>query len=79
MERAHSGDAPAAQTTAPPPAPAGATSSAVASAASATAGATALAILGFLLLLPCLRYGRLRLAPARWRPVVFVSLLERPG
>jgi len=28
---------------------------------------------------PCLRYGRVVLAPARWRPVLFVSLLERPG
>jgi hypothetical protein len=28
---------------------------------------------------PCLRYGKVVLASARWRPVLFVSLLERPG
>jgi hypothetical protein len=32
-----------------------------------------------LLSLPCLHYGRLMLAPARSRSVLFVSLLERPG
>jgi hypothetical protein len=53
--------------------------SASATAAATAAAAGALAILVFLLLAPCLRYGRARLAPAHWRPVVFVSLLERPG
>jgi hypothetical protein len=48
-------------------------------AAAAVASSAALAILFVLLLVPCLRYGRVVLAPARWRPVLFVSLLERPG
>ena len=39
----------------------------------------ALGLLLVLFSLPCLRYGTLRLTPARWRPVLFVSLLERPG
>lgn len=52
---------------------------AAAAAATTTASATALAILFLLLLVPCLRYGRVALAPARWRSVLFVSLLERPG
>jgi hypothetical protein len=52
---------------------------AAAGAATATAGGVALALLGFLLLLPCLRFSRVQLAPAHWRPVAFVSLLERPG
>ena len=38
-----------------------------------------LALLMALFCLPCLRYGRVVLAPARSRPVLFVSLLERPG
>jgi hypothetical protein len=37
------------------------------------------AILVALLCLSMLGFGRLTLAPARWRPVAFVSLLERPG
>jgi hypothetical protein len=64
-----------------PPAPLGGIGSGIASAtggAGAPAG-VALAILVFLMLAPCLRYGRVRLAPAHWRPVTFVSLLERPG
>jgi hypothetical protein len=57
--------------------------SAVGSGASAASGAAssagALAILFAFLLVPCVVYGRVVLAPARWRPVLFVSLLERPG
>jgi hypothetical protein len=61
-----------------PTAPSGGFSTAAASAGS-SGGVAAFAILFFLLLAPCLRYGRVRLAPAHWRPVSFVSLLERPG
>jgi hypothetical protein len=28
---------------------------------------------------PCLRYGKVVLTPAHWRPLLFLSLLERPG
>jgi hypothetical protein len=38
-----------------------------------------LAVLLALCFAPCLRYGKVVLASARWRPVLFVSLLERPG
>ena len=38
-----------------------------------------LAVLLAFCLTPCLRYGKVVLMPARWRPVLFVSLLERPG
>ncbi len=41
--------------------------------------ASFLAVLLALCLAPCLRYGKVVLMPARWRPVLFVSLLERPG
>ena len=68
-----------ASTDLPAPAPAGTAGTGAAAAAGAASAAAAMAILFFLLLVPCLRYGRVVLASARWRPVLFVSLLERPG
>jgi hypothetical protein len=60
-----------------PTPPAGAVGSA--GAGFASSGAGALAILFVFLVVLCLRYGRVVLTPVRWRPVLFVSLLERPG
>jgi hypothetical protein len=62
-----------------PPTPTGAPGSGVSGSFSPPSTALFLALLTALIFIPCLRYGRLVLAPARWRPVLFVSLLERPG
>jgi hypothetical protein len=76
---AHAGGPSPPLTELPAPAPVGAVGSGGSATSAAASSAGALAILFILLLVPCLRYGRVELAPARWRPVLFVSLLERPG
>ena len=62
-----------------PPAPGGGSGSGASASSAGTSTGLALGLLLVLLTLPCLRFGTLQLAPARWRPVLFVSLLERPG
>jgi hypothetical protein len=61
------------------PPPVGAVGNGTSAASGAVSSTAALAILSFFLLVPCLVYGRVVLAPARSRPMLFVSLLERPG
>jgi hypothetical protein len=61
------------------PAPPGAVASGASASSGAVSSTVALAILFSFLLVPCLVYGRVVLAPARSRPMLFVSLLERPG
>jgi hypothetical protein len=61
------------------PPPVGAVASGASAASGAVSSTAGLAILSMFLLVPCLVYCRVLLAPARWRPVLFVSLLERPG
>ena len=70
--------APAAPTDAPS-SPFGAIGTGLSGSFSPPSTALFLAILMALFCLPYLRYGKVVLAPARWRPVLFVSLLERPG
>jgi hypothetical protein len=62
-----------------PPTPTGAPGGGVSGSFSPPPPALFLALLTTLFCIPCMRYGRVVLAPARWRPVLFVSLLERPG
>jgi hypothetical protein len=61
------------------PPPVGTVGSGTSAASGAVSSTAALAILSFFLLVPCLVYGRVVVAPARSRPMLFVSLLERPG
>jgi hypothetical protein len=60
-----------------PPTPTGAPGPGVSGSFSPPPAGLFLALLTALFFIPCLRYGRVVLAPARWRPVLFVSLLER--
>ena len=77
---AGSTQAPATTTDAPAsPAPSGPTGIGFSGSFAPPATGSVLALLLALCLAPCLRYGRVVLLPARWRPVLFVSLLERPG
>ena len=69
-------DMPATPATPAPPAPSGVGFSG--SFGSSGTGFLFAVLLAFCLA-PCLRYGKVALIPARWRPVLFVSLLERPG
>jgi hypothetical protein len=62
-----------------PPAPLGALGGGIAGSFSPPPTELFLAILMAFTCMPCLRYGRVVLAAARWRPVLFLSLLERPG
>jgi hypothetical protein len=62
-----------------PSAPLGALGSGISGSFSPPSTALFLALLALLFCMPCLLYGKFVLAPARWRPVLFVSLLERPG
>jgi hypothetical protein len=71
-------DMPATPATPAPPAPAPSGVGFSGSFGSSGAGFLFAVLLAFCLA-PCLRYGKVALIPARWRPVLFVSLLERPG
>jgi hypothetical protein len=78
-------DRPAAASVEPAPAApasgglAGSGGFATAAAGASAAAGVAAALLLILVFAPCLGYGRVAVRPARWRPVLFVSLLERPG